>query len=194
MENIQDYIEQLEWKIDPIQAARLGLADEVKTALVNLTEKYQEYPSGLAKFMGPEFYVEQIGVVAAALQEAVVEDYDGLVRIMPAWPKTWDGDATVCIRENSKVDVHMHDGAPTLVVIDAGFNGHLKVRNPWPGESVADGSKVYRGQELDITVENGKSYLLQPARLSNAALRFAAVSGTPATQPKSLGTRHIGIR
>ena len=46
---------------------------------------------------------------------------------------------------------------------------------------MADGTKVYRGQELDITVENGKSYLLQPARLSNAALRFAAVSGTPAT-------------
>jgi len=182
-----------DWSFDAIQAARLGLADEVKTALVSLTEKYQEYPSGLAKFAGPEFYVEQIGVVADALQEALVEDYDGLVRIAPAWPKAWDADATVYIRQNSKVYVQIRDGAPTHVVIDAGFNGHIKVRNPWPGEAVADGSKVYRGEELDVAVENGRSYFLQPTRASDVVLAFAALNGTPATQPKSIGTRRIGI-
>ena len=41
-----------DWSFDPIQAARLGLADELKTALSKLTERYQEYPSGLAKFIG----------------------------------------------------------------------------------------------------------------------------------------------
>jgi hypothetical protein len=50
--------------IDPVQAARLGLADEFKSSALALTEKYQKYPSGLATFMGPEFYVEQIGVLA----------------------------------------------------------------------------------------------------------------------------------
>src|SRR5207245_4057210 len=81
-----------DWSFDPIQAARLGLADQFKLALDKLTERYQEYPSGFAKFAGSEFYVEQIGVVATALQEALVQDYDGLLRIAPAWPRAWDAD------------------------------------------------------------------------------------------------------
>ncbi len=182
-----------DWSFDPIQAARLGLADEAKTALINLTEKYQEYPSGFAKFMGPEFYVEQIGVVADALQEMVVQDYDGLVRIAPAWPKSWDGDATVYIQQNSKIDVQIRDGVPILVVIEAGFDGHIKVRNPWPGESVTEGTNVLQGEELDIVVKNGESYALQPARSSNPPSPFTAVTGTSATRPKSLGARYLGI-
>lgn len=182
-----------DWSFDPIHAARLGLADEFKTALTNLTERYQEYPSGLARFMGPEFYVEQIGVVADALQEALVEDYDGFVRIAPAWPKSWEADATVYIQQNSKVDVQIRNGEPMLVVIEAGTNGHIRVRNPWPRESIIVGKSTLRGEELDIAVENGKSYALQAARSSKAPLTFAAVGGAPASQPKSLGTRHIGM-
>lgn len=34
-----------------------------------------------------EFYIEQVGVVAAALQEALVRYYDGLIRIAPAVPR-----------------------------------------------------------------------------------------------------------
>ncbi|MGH9440223.1 MAG: glycosyl hydrolase family 95 catalytic domain-containing protein, partial [Terriglobia bacterium] len=101
---------QNDWSFDPIQAARLGLPDQCKAALIKLTEKYQQYPSGFAHFVGPEFYVEQIGVVAAALQQALVQDYGGLLRIAPAWPKEWDADATVYIRQKGKVDVQIRHG------------------------------------------------------------------------------------
>jgi hypothetical protein len=52
---------------------------------------------------------------------------------------------------------------------------------------------VLRGEELDIAVENGKSYALQAAQSSKEPVAFAPVSGVPATQPKSLGTRRIGM-
>jgi alpha-L-fucosidase 2 len=190
-----------DWSLDPIDAARLGLAGEMKTALVKLTEKYQQYPSGFAHFVGPEFYVEQIGVVAAALQEALVQDYDGLIRIAPAWPKDWNADATVYVRGRSKVDLQVRDGVPTTVVIEAGADGEMAVRNPWPGKAAevlasgsgqrlaaADGQGVLR-----FRAQAGNAYLVRCADQPDAKLPFAAIGGTAAGKPKTLGTRRIGL-
>ncbi len=46
----------------PIPFRRLALALPMNSKLsaLALTERYQKFPSGLATFMGPEFYVEQI--------------------------------------------------------------------------------------------------------------------------------------
>jgi len=66
--------------------------------------------------MGPEFYVEQFGVVATALQEALVQDYDGLVRVRPGLAKDWEGDGTVYIQQGSRVDVQMRGGQPVWVI------------------------------------------------------------------------------
>jgi hypothetical protein len=192
---------QNDWSFDPIHAARLGLAEEFKRALVNLTEKYQEYPSGLAKFVGPEFYVEQVGVVAAGLQEALVQDYDGLLRIAPAWPKEWDADSMIYIQHKSKVDVQVRAGAPVAVVIEAGANAKLAVRNPWPGERVeavssASGRRIAGGTAvpvLQFDTEAGKSYFIQRVDHPNTSLRFEAIDGSPAAGPKSLGSRQIGL-
>lgn len=190
-----------DWSLDPIDAARLGLAGEMKTALVKLTEKYQQYPSGFAHFVGPEFYVEQIGVVAAALQEALVQDDDGLIRIAPAWPKDWSADATVYVRQRSKVDLQVRDGVPTTAVIEAGADGEMAVRNPWPGQSAevvasGDGKRVAEadGQgALRFRAQAGKAYLIQRVDQTGATPPFAAIEGTIAGKPKTLGTRHIGL-
>lgn len=191
-----------DWSFDPIQAARLGLAAEVKSTLIRLTEKYQAYPSGLASFAGREFYVEQIGVAAAAIQEALVQDYDGVVRIAPAWPKDWDVDGTVYIQDRGRVHVQIRAGVPVTVAIDAGASGNMRVRNPWPGQFVEvvrpDGAnRVFEAKsavsDLDFHVESGQSYLIQRRGNPNMSLRFAAVTGVPATVPKRLGARSIGL-
>jgi len=190
-----------DWSNDPIQAARLGLAEEAKSSLLKLAEKYQAYPSGLAQFIGPEFYVEQIGVVAAALQEALVQDYGGIVRIAPSWPKDWDEDGVVYIQHRSRVDVQMRDGVPVTVVIEAGFSGHLRVRNPWPDHPVEvvsgeDGRRLVPPSAkpiLEFPVEAGKAYVVELAGHPLGSLPYAAVSGVSATAPKFLGTRSIGL-
>lgn len=193
---------QNDWSFDPIQAARLGLAAEVKSTLTQLTEKYQAYPSGLAHFAGQGFYVEQIGVVAAALQEALGQDDNGVVLIAPAWPKGWDADATVYIRHRSKVDVQVRRGVPVTVAVEAGASGVLHVRNPWPGRAVEavsgnQGHPVAKANGetaiLNIPVEAGKSYVIEPEESPNARLPFEAVDGNPANAPKCLGERCIGL-
>src|SRR5262249_14542130 len=97
-----------DWTNDAIHAARLGLASEVSARLLAAIGKYQLYPSGLAAWDGTsmqEPYVEQIGVLATAIDEAVAQDFDGLVRVGPAWPAAWGLTGTVYIQGRSKVHV-----------------------------------------------------------------------------------------
>ncbi len=140
-----------DWDYDTIYAARLGLANEVSSGLVANTQKYQLLPSGMANLFGNttsnEPYNEQTGIVAATLNEALVQDYDGLVRVAPAWPSTWDVDGTVSIQHNSIVDVQVRNGVPSTVVLEAGATAAFSVRSPWPGESVqvVDGASGHGG-------------------------------------------------
>jgi alpha-L-fucosidase 2 len=189
-----------DWSFDPVQAARLGLSDEVRSTLIALTERYQNYINGFANWGGPagEFYVEQEGIVALALAEALVQDYDGLIRIAPATPSQWDFEGSVWVRDHTRVDVQVHSGVPTTVAIEAGATASLHIRNPWPGQSVAvmdaHGKTLKQtgstDSVFDLPVRKGEAYLLQP---SNAKTKsFAPISGTPATQLKKLGNVQIG--
>jgi hypothetical protein len=190
-----------DWSYDPLQAAHLGLANEMKTALLTLTGKYQQYPSGFARFTGGEFYVEQIGVVAATLQDALVQDDDGPIRIAPAWPKDWNADATVYIRQRGKVDLQIRDGVPCTVVIEAGADARMAVHNPWPGKTVeiveSDSSKRVAGASsrdmLRFNTKAGNAYLIHRVDQPNANLPYAVIDGNAASEPKTLGVRHIGL-
>jgi alpha-L-fucosidase 2 len=189
-----------DWSFDPVQAARLGLSDEVRSTLIALTEKYQTYVNGFANWGGPagEFYVEQEGVVALALAEALVQDYDGLIRIAPAVPHAWDCEGSVWVRNRTRVDVQTRAGVPDTVVIEAGTSETLAIRNPWPGEAVevmdANGKTAVRsiGPILNLPVRQGKSYLLLPAALGSTTRAFAPISGQTSLEAKKLGPVQIG--
>lgn len=194
-----------DWSFDPVQAARLGLGAEVRSTLIALTEKYQTYVNGFANWGGPpgEFYVEQQGIVALALAEALVQDYDGTILIAPAVPSEWDFDGSVWIRDRTRVDVQVRGGVPCTVVIEAGKTGTLRIRNPWPGSSVdvvgghgkhVLGTGAMRSGEavLDLSVRRGESYLLVRSGSEMVALPFAPLNGTRAVRLRRLGKVQIG--
>jgi hypothetical protein len=190
-----------DWCPDPVQAARLGLADEFKSCALALTERYQVYPSGLAGFMGPEFFVEQIGVLADALQNALVQDYDGLIRIAPAWPQDWDVDGTVYVQHRTKVHVQIRNGNVLTVGLENGSRGTVRIRNPWPGQSVdvidARSSAVVlpAGSQaiLEFPARAATTFLIQQTQGANIQLPFETISSKKANTPKTLGSRTIGI-
>jgi alpha-L-fucosidase 2 len=186
-----------DWSFDPIQAARLQLGNEVKQTLLTVTGKYQKYPNGFAQGADQyDFYIEQSGVVADALQEAFVQDYDGVVRIAPACPPDWNGAATVFVQHNTKVDVQVVNGTPVTVAIETGFTGTIRVRNPWPNNSVQVVSgldpstkipaKLDSSNTLTFSVVKGQSYLIETA--SNSSLPFQPITSSPATSYKTLST------
>lgn len=194
-----------DWSFDPVQAARLGLAQDVASTLTGLTQKYQQYPSGLAHFVSSEPYGEQIGNVTLGLNEALAQDYSGTLQIAPAWPSQWNADGTVYIQGNSKVDVQVEDGTLTTVGIEAGSTQGLRVRNPWPGQQVEVLDYHGNGQPASVSVaptsagtftipaRKGDSYLVQQVADPTTSLPFAEVTGTAPATYKTLGRVSIGL-
>jgi hypothetical protein len=195
-----------DWTLDAIDAARLGLASEVQNDLVSEVTKWQRLPDGMAtgccstgNYTQP--YIEEIASTSAALDEAFVQDYDGLLRIAPAWPSGWDGSGSIYIHDGSKVDVQVEGGTPVTVAIEAGATETMNVRNPWPGQAaeVVDGSTgdtvvaSTTNDTLAVPVQAGKSYLVEEVSNPTTALPFVHVTGTPATKARTMGSATIGI-
>jgi hypothetical protein len=191
-----------DWSFDPIQAARLHLGDDVGSMLKTITERSQHTVNGFANWDSEygEFYIEETGIVADALEEALVQDYDGVIRIAPAIPSAWDFQGRISVRGKTRVDVEVRDGQVVTAVIEAGTTGPLRVRNPWPDQpvDVISGSetKIVNNastRELSFRVEAGNKYLIQKHDEPVETLPFAPVSGTPANEAKKLGSLQIGL-
>ena len=195
------------WSFDAIVAARLGMGSEVRAAVLKTVEKsllcvngYEGcLPKGSSIINDEEFYVEPDGVIADAIQEALVQDYDGVIRIAPAVPPGWDFDGSVFVRGKTKVDVQVRDGMPATVVIESGTAQDLKVRNPWSGQRVdvvdgQSGKKVVNGAsgpEISFHALAGVNYRMEEQ--GQATPSFAVVSGAPATMARKRGPAQIGI-
>ena len=186
------------WTYDAVHAARLGLADEVEERLRASTNSFQIYPSGLAAWnpgRPEEPYDEHAGVTALALNESLVQEYDGILRIAPAVPDGWDAEGTVFLRHRSKVHVQVQDGDIATVAIEAGTDQGMQIRNPWPGEAVevVDGRRPDRvvvpatdAETVTLYPDRGRSYVVQRPDAPTAALPHAPLTGTPAAQARSL--------
>ncbi len=191
----------VDWSYDPVQAARLGLGSEVSSTLIATTGKFQNFVNGMARWTtaGSEFYVEQTGVVALALSEALVQDYDGAIRIAPAIPPGWDFDGCVAVRARSRVCVQTRNGAAATVVIESGTAQTIRLRNPWPGQRVnvvagktgVKGLSGASGATIEFPGAPGVSYRI--AAEGRGAGRFAPVTGAPAASAKKLGPVQIGL-
>ncbi len=195
-----------DWSFDAVDAARLELPSQVESNLVSLTETHQVYDNGLADIgstVGYQPYMEQSATVATAVDEALAQDYDGIIRFAPAWPSDWDGSGTVYIQDNDKVDVQVENGQLVTAAIQAATSGRLTVKSPWPGQQVQVVSGTGRHRVIARTSTSdvftfqaraGQSYLIEQASAPTTALPFAPVTGTAATTDKHLGGKvQIGL-
>ncbi len=193
----------IDWSYDPIHAARLGLGNEVASTLTTITEKFQGFINGMAKFdpSSEEFYVEQTGVVAAALQEALVQDEDGVLLVAPAIPPAWDFDGSIYTRGKTRIDVQTRNGAVTALLVEAGTTQSLKIRNPWPGQPVdvivaQSNRTVLSGVTSSVIAFRttaGLTYKIESHGAPEANANSVEVDGTPATAARKLGPVQIGL-
>jgi len=194
-----------DWSFDAVHAARLGLGSQVGTDMVTLTENYQAYSNGLSAWQGTAGTnpsIEQAANVALAINESLVQDYDGLLRIAPALPAGWDADATLPIQNKDTVSLQVHGGVIDTVAITAGSTGIVSIRNPWPGQSVdvVDGSDestvivaATTASQFGIPTVTGHSYLVQQVASPVSAMTVAELTDTPATAASQLGRAQIGL-
>jgi hypothetical protein len=194
-----------DWSYDAVDAARLDMSSQVESDLVANTERYQAYISGLSSFSGgspgDEPYIEQSSNVATAMDEALATDYDGTLRIAPAWPSAWNTSGTIYIQGGSKVDVQVEGGVITTAAIQAATTQTMTVRNPWAGQQaeVVNGStgavvvSPTTSATFSVPVSAGSSYLIEQPSSPTTSLPFAQVTGTQATAAKHLGSVQIGL-
>jgi hypothetical protein len=194
-----------DWSYDAVDAARLEEPSQVESDLVSLTETHQVYDSGLADIgstVGYQPYQEQSANVAVAVDEALAQDYDGIIRFAPAWPSDWNASGTVYIQRGDKVDVQVENGQLVTAAIQAATSGTLTVKSPWPGQQVEVVSGTGQHQVIARTTTTdlfkfparaGGAYLVEQASAPTTSLPFAPVTGTPATADKHLGDVQIGL-
>ncbi|WP_141726408.1 hypothetical protein, partial [Actinacidiphila rubida] len=193
-----------DWSMDAIDAARLQDPAEVRAKLVSITESHQVYANGFADLgssVGYQPYIEQESGVATAVNEALAQDFDGIIRFAPAWPSDWNASGTVYLQHGTKADVQVQGGTLTTAAIEAGATGTLTVKNPWPGgrTEVVDGTTGHvvtpesGAGLLAVPAKAGHSYLVQRADAPTTGLPFARVTGTPAASAKHLGGVRLGL-
>jgi hypothetical protein len=201
----RSYINTPDWTYDAVQAARIGNATDFRTALVSQIQTYQVWASGLGNWTNGSDnlpYDELIGDVANAVQEALVQDYDGLLRIAPAWPlASWDVSGTEYIHGNDRVHVQIEGGRLVTVVLEAGSTGDVTMRNPWGSQvvEIVDGRSgatvvaATPGPRLTIPAQSGGSYVVEPMSSPNALLAHAPVTASAAIAPRRMGSVTIGV-
>ncbi len=202
----RSYVNTPDWTYDAVQAARVGSSVDFHTTLINQIQQYQVWASGLGNWSNGSDnlpYDELNGDVANAVQEALVQDYDGLLRIAPAWPSaSWDVSGTEYIHGNSRVHVQIETGKLVTVVVEAGSTGDILLRNPWGTQSVrvVDGNNgatvvpATAAAQLTIPAQSGGAYVVEPVSLPNGSLQQTQVAGTANAAPRSLGPVTIGVR
>jgi hypothetical protein len=194
-----------DWNYDAVDAARLGDSSSVYSTLVSLVTSFQTFPSGLGELVSGRtdaFYDEFNATLANGLQEALVQDYDGLLRIAPGWPSSnWDVSGTVFIHGNSKVHVQIESGLLTTVVIESGTTQSIVMRNPWGTQNVTvvdagNGQAVVAAttaSQFTIPAVSEHAYIVETVSAPTTSLPYAEVTATPASAPRSMWGRTIGL-
>jgi hypothetical protein len=201
------YPQDKDWGMDTTWAARLGQADEVKRLLLKGIQDFQIFPNGFTVHRtGREpvrqqsFYNEWGGVVTTGVQEALVQSYDGVVHVAPAWPADWDVAGSVQIEGGHRISSEVRDGVASFVGIQAGSRETLRVRNPWPGQQVrvidSSGRTVVAPTSADVVavpVLPEHSYVVERVAVPLSSFAFAPLTGQPASAVKRVGTRMLGV-
>jgi alpha-L-fucosidase 2 len=168
------------WSYDAIQAARLGLGEEVSRRLDALTQVYQIYPNGMSDLTGysGEFYIEQMGIVAVAMSEALVQDHGDVIRIGPAIPHDWTINGTVYVRGNARITVTAIEGQVNAFELSAGSTHTFRIANPWVA-----------GEVFTVNAKAGRSYRYQAPTDASAAVTTSQPPAVAAPQHPGAGTR-----
>jgi hypothetical protein len=202
------YPQDKDWGMDTTWAARLGQGDEVRRLLEKGIADFQIFPNGFTVHRtGNEavrqqsFYNEWGGVLTTGVQEALVQSYDGVVQVAPAWPTGWDVAGSVQIEGGHRISTEVKDGVPSLIGIQAGSKDNLQVRNPWPGEQIrviddAGDRTIVRATSAEVVtvpVQAKHSYVVERTSTPLSSFHFAPLTGKPADSVKTLGTRMLGV-
>jgi hypothetical protein len=181
--NSRPSVNVADWSYDAVDAARLDMPGQVASDLVANAEAYQPYISGLSSYTGTspgdEPYIEQSSDVATALDEALATDYDGTLRIAPAWPAGWNASAAAAPKARTAGQRPPYRARCRRPITTPAARG-------WPTTSPRSTAPP------TATGRTGWTWRPAPTRAAGmtwAGRRPGSGSGTPSTWPRPAPTR-----
>src|SRR5208282_2820026 len=169
----EDGIGCMGWCPYPIALARLGLAEELVSELMNSVSTYQFYPQGFGHY-GPYFVFkrdqefrwnqnqphdasgplppnqsskfpfptwpfrhfdnETMPIVACAINEMLIQSYDGTIRICPSVPSAWNVRFDLAAAGGFRVSAEQKSGRILFVSLESRLGGLCRIVHPWPSE------------------------------------------------------------
>ena len=128
------------WSNDAVQAARLGLGDEVFKGVKLLAGTYQSFPNGLTDDANGNF--EYLGTHLSAINESLLQSYNGKIRVFPAPPRdrAFVGRFTLLAAGGFLVSSEYENEEIKYVVLRSLYGNSVTLENPWK----RDGIRVVR--------------------------------------------------
>lgn len=168
-------------------AAKLGMADELEVMFYSQYKMFQDTPN-LLHDQGDYYSAEGYGTFASAIQQALNQSNaplpgeDAVIRVFPAWPKTWDAKYKLLAKGGFLVSSSMVDGEIEYVEIESQLGGECQIRNPWDSkvDIYRNGvkSETFKSKEnglLKFDTEAGERIVLVPKGADTEQYRTAAV-------------------
>lgn len=122
----------------PIAAVRAGRGEDLPAILASYYAAFSPLPNGLSLFEGPNAQsAEHLGLLSMTVQEALLQSVSArpggqeVLRVFPAWPKTWGASFRLLARGGFLVTSAMRDGEVEFVEIQSRLGGACRLRNPW---------------------------------------------------------------
>jgi hypothetical protein len=184
------------WTAIIAYAARLGLRDEFLAWLYDFGLLQHLKPNGVFAFDTTVTdhdrevrwgMPDSNHALTAAISEALLQSYEGFIRIFPTLPASWDSSFRGFLAMGAfEVDATAVGGEVTHVTIRSLKGNGCRVLNPWPGDAVAverNGRRVpieERDGIVEFDTEAGGEYTLARPGVDPAPLPDSLTSSGPA--------------
>ncbi|GHH80653.1 hypothetical protein GCM10018793_36280 [Streptomyces sulfonofaciens] len=185
------------WSNDAVQAARLGLGDDAFNGMKTMLDKYENYPNGMTENTNGVF--EYLGVHLSAINESLLQSYNGKIRVFPAVPSLsgFTGKFTLLANGGFQVSSEREAGEVKYVGIRSLYGNTTQVVSPWGGERIqvrraSDNAVVLRTTDREFTLNTDAHtvYVVERVAEPLSAYGRTRLTGTANQGAKSLpGTR-----
>ncbi|MEW2546912.1 glycoside hydrolase family 95-like protein [Streptomyces sp. NPDC047002] len=182
------------WANDAIQAARLGLGDQAYDGMKKMLQKYQNFPNGLTANTNGVF--EYLGVNLSAMNESLLQSYNGKIRVFPAIPSdpSFTGRFTLRASGGFTVSAERAAGETAYVGIRSLYGNSTTVVNPWGTQQVrvrrlSDNAVLQTTSAAEFTLDTAKDtgYVVERTAKPLGDYGHTTLTGTANQGVKTLG-------
>lgn len=131
--------------------------------------------------------MESMSVLACALNESLLQSYDGVLRVAPATPAQGQARFTLHAVGGFIVSAEVIDGAPQWIAIESQHGGECRIVNPWPEAHIyCDGDRVPSdsASTIHLATHAGQRWLLTATAADPATWKVTQLDYAPNQQAK----------